>query len=207
MTRILCLCLATTALAATTAAAGPPMGPYFGGTLGYSLGDAETNIPAYAPSQFYSNDVDGLQGGLFIGFNNSTAAGVIYGVEAGANILATEDTHATSVANETFTTEGDWEVSLVGRAGSVMGNYYVYGLAGVSHMEVSGSYSGFTSQSDGQTGYVVGIGAERDIAGGFLRGEVRYADYDTFDLQCSTCGPTFSDISTLTVLVGFGRAF
>lgn len=190
------------------ALAAPPGGFYGGLSAGYHMGDGTLTIPAYAPPT-YSIDLNGVGVGAFAGFNFPGSGGLVFGIEVGANLLNTSDSVGTAIPGETFMIEGNWEASIVARAGSTVGQVFVYGLGGASIMEVSGQYSGgFPSQSNSQVGWTVGLGAERETAnGGFVRGELRYAEYPTFDLQCTACGPTNFDLSDLTISVGVGFDF
>jgi outer membrane immunogenic protein len=191
------------------ALANPPDGFYGGVALGYNVGSGTLDIPGYAPSNEYGLDPDGIGMGAFAGYNFPGTGGMIFGVELGGNFLNTSDTVSTFVPGETFTVEGEWEASVVARVGGMAGDLFIYGLGGASIIEVSGAYSGgFPSQSDSQLGWTVGLGMERETAkGGFLRGEVRYADYPTFDLQCTACGPSNYDLSNISVSVGVGFEF
>lgn len=194
----------------TPAFAGPANGLYAGGQIGY-LFDAEatTTIPAYTAVPF-SYNLDGVQGGVFLGYNFVSPGGIVFGAELGANFMTASGSHLTNSGPESFSSELDWESSLVGRVGGLAGDYFVYGLAGISRLQATGEYSTTsTTATDSQWGYVVGVGVERDIpSGGFIRGEVRYADYEQFDFQCSICGgPTFGDISTVSLTLGVGINF
>lgn len=116
---------------------------------------------------------------------------------------------------ETFVTNGKWEASLVARMGKDVGGYFMYGLLGATAMEAQGHFGdtggGITSTTatDTQFGYTVGFGAERAFGSNmFARLEYRFADYAEFDLQCSSCGPVFSDIgASSTISAGIGVNF
>lgn len=205
------LVLAVAASALPGAAlADPPVGFYGGLMAGYDAGMGTLNVPAYAPTSPYDFDLNGARIGGFVGYNFSSGGALVYGVEAGVNALTATTTFPTIVSpGETFMVEAEYEASLVGRVGTMAGpNTFVYGLAGASILGISGAYSTATSKDDSQVGYVVGIGAEQDTGNNsFVRGEIRYADYPTFDLQCPTCGPTSADIEDVSVTIGFGMRF
>lgn len=190
-------------------------GFYAGGQVGYIMGGAEVNIPVYVPDSPYSVSVDGFGVGVFSGYNHALSNGMIIGLEASANILATENEFATIAApDELFTTNGKWEASLVARAGKNVSEYFLYGLLGATVMEVEGQFRDVGGPlapiaSDTQFGYTVGIGAERAFGSNmFVRLEYRFADYEAFDLQCGPCGPVSSDIgASSTINLGIGISF
>lgn len=188
--------------------AAPAEGVYGGLSFGYNIGDGTVGIPAYVPDT-YSVDLTGIGVGGFVGFNFPTNGGFVFGIEAGANLLNSSDTFATAAAGETFDVDGQWEASIVGRFGGMAGDTFIYGLGGASIMSVSGQYNpGGTEKTDEQVGWVIGVGAERTTGtGAFIRGEVRYAEYPTFDLECSVCGPTMLDLTNVTVSLGVGLDF
>ncbi|MDU8929693.1 outer membrane beta-barrel protein [Alisedimentitalea sp. MJ-SS2] len=191
------------------AVAEPKEGLYGGIGVGYHSGNGTLTIPAYAPPN-YGIDLNGAGFGAFVGYNFASSGSMIYGVELGVNALGTSDVVATAVPGETFSVDGNWEASIVGRAGGMVSDKtFLYGLAGASWMNVTGQYSGgFPSQSDTRTGYVLGLGAEFDMGKGmFLRGEARYADYGSFNLQCTACGPTSVSLEDVTISVGLGFNF
>lgn len=192
----------------TAAVANPPAGFYAGVLAGYDSAMGTLNVPAYVMSP-YDFDVNGARFGGFVGYNFPTAGALTYGVEAGVNALTGSTSFPTGVGAEIFTVEAEYEASVVGRVGGMAGpNTFVYGLAGASIMGISGMYTAFPEKKDSQVGYVLGIGAERDTGNNaFVRGEIRYSHYPTFDLQCVTCGPTSADIEDVSVSIGFGMRF
>ncbi len=207
----------TTIVAAVSAAilpsaalADPPVGFYGGLIAGYDAGMGTLEVPGYAPTSPYDFDLNGARIGGFVGYNFASGGALVYGIEAGVNALTGSTTFPTVVApGETFTVEGQYEASLVGRVGGMAApDVFVYGLAGASIMGISGQYSTAPKKEDFQVGYVVGVGVEKDTGtNAFIRGEVRYSNYPTFDLQCTACGPTSADIDDVSVSVGFGMRF
>jgi len=154
--------------------AAPHDGWYGGFSAAYNIGDGTLTIPAYVPST-YQLDPDGVGVGGFGGYNFPSSGVLVFGIEAGVHLLNTSDSVATAVPGETFSVDGNWEASIVARAGGTAGSFSIYGLGGATIMDLSGQYTGgFASQSDSQVGWTVGFGAERELpGGGFVRGEVR----------------------------------
>ncbi len=171
-------------------------GPYVGLQGGWSWGDVDYDIPAYAPEP-PDGDVDGLVLGGYAGYNMQAMYGMVWGVEIGGNWRDVDGSDPTvAVVGEEFVTDQEWDASAVIHVGLPMDNFMFYGLGGGTVTEITGQYDpGFSDESDTVWGWTVGAGLEGAITETFhARLEYRYADYGKADLTCSTlrtyrCGP------------------
>ncbi len=166
-------------------------GIYLGVLLGYSFGDADIAGGG-------SVDVDGIDGGLYAGYNYQIdnwvagveADGVLSGVEGSSGGVNVEQT---------------WSGSLRLRAGYSLQSFLLYGTGGVALTEVEASSGGF-SDSNTHLGWTIGAGVEGMITDNVTaRVEYRYTDYEdkTFNLGA----PTGADLNTNTIRAGVGVKF
>jgi outer membrane immunogenic protein len=167
-------------------------GFYLGALLGYTWGDADTDLASDV-------EADGIDGGGYAGatwqFGNFVLGGE-------ADILASD----VEGSNGPLTVEQGVNGSLRARAGIALDQFLLYGTAGgaVSQVEVSGFGD---SEEDALWGWTAGAGAEAMVFNNVTaRVEYRYTDYEN---QTFTLGgtPAETDLSTHSVRAGVGVQF
>jgi outer membrane immunogenic protein len=122
-------------------------GPYLGGNLGYAWG-ATSNNPT-RPSGF----AGGVEGG--------------YNWQMGRFVLGGEADIQHSGATDTFAPwkfSNPWFGTLRGRAGYAVGNFLIYGTAGVAFGELQAQTIGLLSESHANVGWTAGAGIEAGFA-------------------------------------------
>jgi len=145
-------------------------GFYFGGHVGYGLGDTDA-----------SGDVDGFIGGLQVGYNWQLSRNWVFGIEG--DITGTDMNSAVGPAHI------DYLGTLRARVGYTWDRTMLYGTGGLAWNR--SSFGGF---HDTDTGYALGLGLEWAFAPGWST-KVEYMYYN-FD-NVTTLGNT--DISTIKV--------
>lgn len=167
-------------------------GYYIGALLGYSWG--ETDSAAVA-----GPDIDGFEGGGFIGANYQWNQFVL-GVEADGLISGAQGSAGGIGVDQ------DWSASVRARAGIGLDQFLLYGTGGVaaSGVEVSDA----TSADDNVLwGWTVGAGAEAMLKDNITaRVEYRYTDLEgkTYTLDSGTGD---AGLQTHTVRAGVGLKF
>jgi outer membrane immunogenic protein len=122
-------------------------GPYLGGNLGYEWG-ATSNNPTN-PSGF----AGGVEGGY-----NLQAGRIVLGGEADIQLSGASDTFAP------WKFSNPWFGTLRGRAGWAIGNFLIYGTAGIAFGELEAQTFGLLSESHSNIGWTAGAGVEAGIA-------------------------------------------
>ena len=166
-------------------------GIYLGVLLGYTIGESDVSGGG-------SVDVDGIDGGVYAGYNYQTDNWVA-GVEADALLSGVEGSSGGVNVEQT------WSGSLRVRAGYSLQSFLLYGTGGLALTEVEAS-SGGASDSNTHLGWTLGAGIEGMITDNVTaRVEYRYTDYEdkTFNLGA----PTGADLNTSTVRAGVGVKF
>jgi len=136
-------------------------GPYVGGMIGYGWGSSKrAGTTAHA---------DGVTGGAYAGYNFSVS-NFLLGIEGDITASGMEG------KNGAFTVSNPWDGTLRARAGFTMDRVLFYGTGGLAFGEVKVK-NGASSDSNVQTGWTVGAGAEAAITGNVVgRLEYRYTD-------------------------------
>ena len=129
-------------------------------------------------------DVDGVEGGLYAGYDRQVGR-YVFGVEGDVALSEAGGSAAPGV-----TLEQAWAGSIRARAGIALDQYLVYGTGGLAAagVEVTG---GGLSDSATLWGWTIGAGAERMLGDNVTaRFEYRYSDYDgeTFTLGGGATG-------------------
>ncbi len=166
-------------------------GFYIGALLGYNWGDV-------AVATVGSADIDGFDGGAYIGANYQWNQYVL-GIEADALFSGVDGSGGISG-------EQDWSGSLRARAGIALDQFLLYGTGGsaVTDMEVGDATS---SDSNTHWGWTLGAGAETLLRDNVTaRVEYRYTDYEdkTYTLNSGTGS---GDLQTHSVRAGVGLKF
>ncbi len=166
-------------------------GIYLGVLLGYNLGESDI-------SGGPSVDVDGIDGGVYAGYNYQFDNWVV-GVEGDAVYSGAEG------SSGGVKVEQNWAGSVRARAGYSLESFLLYGTGGLALAEVEASSGGF-SDSNTHLGWTLGAGVESMITDNITaRIEYRYTDYEdkTFNLGA----PTSADLNTNTIRAGVGVKF
>ncbi len=138
-------------------------GPYLGGNLGYSWGDATGNPTR--PS--------GFAGGAQAGYNLQSGPWV-FGIEGDLQASGADDTFAR------WKFSNPWFGSVRGRIGYALSNVMFYGTGGLAFGGLRGESLG-VSESHTLTGWTVGAGAEL----GLTQNWTAKVEYLYFDLSNS----------------------
>ncbi len=137
-------------------------GFYVGGHLGGTFGEIKDD--------FESADVDGVVGGIHLGYNYQSGK-VVFGIEGDISLSGAEI--------EGYDSEQDYLASIRGRIGYAMSNTLIYATAGVAWTQFS-----FDGDDDTETGYVVGLGADHKLSDKWsLRGEVLHYGFEEDDVE------------------------
>jgi outer membrane immunogenic protein len=159
-------------------------GLYFGGTVGYGWGKANTEIEGV--EEDLSTKPDGLIVGAHLGYNFQRD-NIVFGVEAGINGTALGD----SIFDGAVANDLNWYGTGVGRLGYSFGNTLLYGFGGVAWGEVQTKFLEVQAEET-HVGWTAGFGVERAINDHLsLRLEYSHVDLGSEDVfkaeGCSTC--------------------
>ena len=112
---------------------------------------------------------DGVTGGAYAGYNFSMS-NFLFGIEGDITASGMEG------KNGAFTVSNPWDGTLRARAGFTIDRILLYGTGGLAFGEVKVKNAG-SSDSNVQTGWTAGAGAEAAITGNVIgRFEYRYTD-------------------------------
>jgi outer membrane immunogenic protein len=166
-------------------------GIYLGVLLGYNFGDADV---AGGPSV----DVDGIDGGIYAGYNYQFDNWVV-GLEGDAVISGADGSGGGVNVEQT------WSGSVRARAGYSLESFLLYGTGGLAVADIEASSAG-ASDSNTHLGWTIGAGVESMITDSVTaRIEYRYTEYE--DKTFSLGAPTSADLSTSTIRAGVGVKF
>lgn len=179
-------------------------GFYVGAHAGYSWGDvshAQTNggMP-YGP---YSYDVDGVMGGVSVGYNQQIQR-VVIGIEAEGGYMSLSGEgripSSTPPNYQALDVEGGFYALIAGRLGVAFDRTLVYGKAGYAYMDGDAGQKttkpGYTTQrSEAFQGFVYGAGVEHKLTDS-LSFKVEWLRFD-FD------GVTGSQTSVTDAPIGY----
>ncbi|MGK6314132.1 TonB-dependent receptor domain-containing protein [Neorhizobium sp. DT-125] len=189
-------------------------GLYVGGHFGQAFGNVSgtatmTNGSAISPTEFPDFSDGKRTLGAQIGHNWQLENGMVLGFEGDFSILnqsggksrtyATDAGYLDSLQSETEY-QLDWTANLKGRLGYSFGRLMVYGTAGLSLMQQSGSRTQYQANSDEsgteplfaetdsaiKLGWSLGAGAEYALTSHWsIRGEYSYSSYSATSLSFS----------------------
>jgi outer membrane immunogenic protein len=180
-------------------------GPYVGLQAGFAWGDADEVFPTVPVANIRDKNVEGFLGGGHIGYNFQVQD-VVLGVVADIN-YADVDGNQASVGARNLRTDMEWNGSLRGKAGLVLGDrVLVYATAGVAladidHRHTAGAFTdGF---SDTYIGMTAGGGVEfmlTDMISAFVEG--RWTQYGNENFAGGTFVPHTFDFEHVQVMGG-----
>lgn len=159
-------------------------GKYVGVQLGHGWGSAITNEINTANGSDNSGrldyDVNGILGGVHIGYNMQSGA-LVYGAEADVEYSGIDGFWDWQNGNGLSKDIG-WVGSLRGRVGYAVDRFMLYGTAGiaVASVDMDVIHAGAVALSETETtvGWTTGLGAEYALTDRVsVRTEYRYADY------------------------------
>lgn len=213
MKKLLAAAAAISALIVGSAQAQEWSGYYIGANVGYGTGDdttTERNDGSGTATGFtHDFDVDGYTIGGYAGARWDVG-GWYLGVEGDIDWANMEGGYRVAGPDGTDL-ETNWLGSIRGVAGVPMGNWLIYGTAGVSFGDLDYTYvnNGVgESISDSSTGWTAGLGAEWQMFGGHPRVEVRYTDLGDLNLNSTTAFPAYNyDQEPAFTSVRFGMAW
>jgi len=163
-------------------------GVYVGAQLGYGFsGDADYVYDNGSDSDFdYANDLDGIFGGVYAGYNYQFSNGIVLGAEAD---VAWGDVSGSAIAGDddySNETSFDWTGSARVRLGYAMDRFLPYVTGGVAFGQLDfeefneGDF--YSGEDASVVGWTVGAGAEYAVTDNWvLRGEYRYTQFDDKD--------------------------
>lgn len=145
-------------------------GIYAGANIGYGLGSADythrnTNFFG-APGNSYSNDLDGVVGGVQVGYDYQISS-VVVGIEASMSFGASGDAVVSGIGTDT---ELNGFGAIAGRVGYAHQKWLGYAKGGMAWADVEPGLEAPTRSWDkGEIviGWVAGFGIERIIAEGY----------------------------------------
>lgn len=166
-------------------------GPYAGLSAGYTWGeidysyeDGTTGFGDFSDSQ----DIDGFEGGIFLGYRHRFPSGFVLGLEGGFDAISGVDgTYTTAIGANTASVEFEkshqFFVDL--KPGFlIQDNLLAYGLVGYQRAELEAEAflngASLGSADDDFDAWRIGAGLEHAIDEKFtVRGQFHYADYDS----------------------------
>ena len=144
--------------------------------------------------------IDGLTGGVYLGYNMTLAPFWIGGLEASAGLGGAENNFGG------HTVEKNWDASLRARLGYAYENSLIYGAAGLAGLsaEVSDATG---SDSSLHLGWTIGAGIETMLTDEITaRAEYSYSDYGTHEHNVGA-GSRDVDLHGHAVKLGVGLKF
>ena len=199
--RIINLGLATVLVAGTPANAWAAEfnGPYVGAQVGWQsekMNELETALGTIP----IDGNKQAVTGGIYAGYDKQLNDRVVVGAEAGLD-LASDDEVQTSVAGISYSIDPKYSIDLTGRAGFLVDpSTLVYARGGYTSARFRttiDNVAGTLSQSGSREGWILGAGAERQLAGKTsARLEYRFSRYgssddDQFDRHAVLAGLTY----------------
>ena len=174
-------------------------GAYIGASIGggFSTYKAELFGPTGSDTHYsIHQNMNGILGGVFAGYNYQLSNNVVLGVEAdldasGVRARTTAFTNPAGVvinsgsSAEDSSTRLPWQGSLSGRLGYAFGNVLLYTTGGVAYAQVKSTYNWLAPPAGridygnhGKFGWTLGVGAEYALNQNWsVRGEYRYESF------------------------------
>ncbi|MBN9673599.1 outer membrane protein [Roseibium aggregatum] len=175
-------------------------GYYLGGNLGWAFGSFDNRTGGAN----LDTDSNGVEGGLFTGYNFQVTPNVVIGAEGDFTLTDLEKTKTNG--GVTLTSKSDWNSNLRARLGYSFDRYLIYGAGGLAlaDLEVEGN-----GDSDSKTalGWTLGVGGEAAVTNNVTaRFEYVYQDFGEEDFNLNGTGVS-SDFSDSQVRFGVGYKF
>lgn len=172
-------------------------GPELGVLLGYSFGHSD--MRPNGRSKIKNDEVSGIDGGIYGGYNYQFSNNVVVGAEADVVASGAEG------RDSGFKGQQDWEGTVRGKVGYALNQFLLYGTGGVALGNLKVSHDG---ESDKHTawGWTAGAGGETKLTDHITaRVEYRYTDYDSngFDVRPHTK----ADLTNNSIRAGLGYKF
>jgi outer membrane immunogenic protein len=165
-------------------------GPYVGAMIGYGWGNSKLNG--------HNANADGVTGGAYAGYNFAIS-NFLLGVEGDATASGMEG------KNSGFTVSNPWDATLRARAGVTIDRVLLYGTGGVAFGDVKVK-NGASSDSNTETGWTAGVGAEAAITNNVIgRVEYRYTDLGSDNFATTPASKV--DFTSNQVFAGVGFKF
>lgn len=192
-------------------------GFYVGAHVGYGWGQADGDYvdPSIPTGGSYSHDVDGMLGGLQIGYNWQYAAWVM-GLEGDFSWSGMDGDTSTSFlaippSQVSFDTQINWLSTIRARVGWAPDRWMIYATGGIAFadFDVDVNTDG-TQASDGTTklGWTVGAGVEYALTDAWRLGlEYKYLDFGDETYATSFGGSTNIDFDTHAVSLKLNYRF
>ena len=178
-------------------------GLYVGGHVGYGWGNADGDFAnAFLPSAgSYSNDIDGVLGGVQIGYNWQ-ALNWVYGLEADFAWSGIDGSSSGGDGFSTFSTQLNWMSTFRGKIGFAQDRWMVYATGGAALADFDvDSTDGVVAVSDSATkwGWTVGAGLDYALTDAWRLGvEYKYADFGS-ETFAAPFGSTDVDLNVHSV--------
>lgn len=185
-------------------------GFYVGAHLGYGWGDSDNDASNGAQ---WSTDIDGIIGGLHLGYNFQIDSFVI-GLEGDFDLTDIDGSDSCPNAAFTCSTDIDYVGTVRGRLGFAIDQVLLYGTGGVAFTKAAfandNGAGNRDTKKDTEIGFVAGGGIEFAAADNFtVRVEGLYYDFNGFNFAWSNDGGVSydSDVNFVVVRAGFSYNF
>jgi outer membrane immunogenic protein len=176
MKRIVALSTLVLVASISAASAAPNFqGFYIGAQAGYGWED----VTYSGPLATKSFDPDGFVGGAYGGYNFQWD-GWIAGLEGNFDYVDGKEGDTFGIPDHF---DANWEAGVRARVGAFLGDYLVYGAAGISWFDYDWNKNG-SKDSHTQQGWTWGFGVEKQITSSLrARVEYRAGEYDSDHLS------------------------
>ncbi len=176
-------------------------GPYLGGNIGYGWATATTGVSIGGAGFSASERLDGVIGGVQLGYNWQTGA-IVFGLEG--DFQASGQEHFSTLSSGGVTiSENDkipWFATFRGRLGFALDQWLFYGTGGLAVSQIkstgtvtSGGVTSMVSGSAPQAAWTLGAGIETALWGSNWTAKIEYLYINSLDVQTTTLGITTSN--------------
>jgi len=175
-------------------------GFYLGANLGWAFG----NFDNRTGGADLDTDTNGVEGGLYTGYNFQVTPNVVIGAEGDFTLTDLEDTK--SNGGVTLTSKSDWNSNIRARLGYSFDRYLIYGAGGLALADLELEGNGDTD-SKTALGWTLGVGGEAAVTNNVsAKFEYVYQDFGEEDFNLNGAGVS-SDFSNSQVRFGLGYRF
>ncbi|NPA28423.1 MAG: porin family protein [Epsilonproteobacteria bacterium] len=201
-------------------------GPYIGLKIGYIKGDGDINLKStninttFSPNSFTLKP-DGVDGGLYAGYNWESPSGWLFGIEGDFDLMSadekksiTQTDYPAGIAaggirntNE-YKLKQKWDASLRLRVGKVIDDKWMpYITGGITWARLEATYNG-NKDSKTATGWTLGAGVEVKFTNNlFGRIQYRYSDYEKEDFSHGNGITSTVDYKSHSIVAGIHYKF
>ena len=167
--------VAVSSLFSAPAFAEPFQGAFAGVEVGMDNFEVSGEDIFVAGDEFDGLSGNGVQGGVFVGYDMPLGDKLFFGIEASANLSDASMTYDDGFDRLTISAKESFGLS--GRLGAMVNDSTgLYGRVGFVTTEFSASVDN-VSESDRDDGMVLGAGIETRVGNGSIRAEYNRADY------------------------------